>query len=622
MKNIKNKKPLFLISALLIAAGVGFTVAYNSNDATMSNQFSMAKYKVAYTEEFVSPDSWKPCDETTKTFVVTNEGTTPVHVRIKYEEYWRNKVDSEYLQPVKDGVQLTEIIFQNESDWQLKSDGYYYYKEPLPAGEATSSLFKAVKLNCNANFGKENICTKTANGTVCEKPADEYEGAKYHLKIIAETLQIGAGSFRDVMASQANPRDYYINFAKKAVVNDDVFVANGNGVNRYRENGVEVYYYRGEVTNNNVIWANLCWKIIRSTATGGTKMIYNGEPTTVNGARQCNAINNATYMNGTTYKFDDVSSNAIATVGYKQGIEISYESITPGATAFTFSNDVSRNGNTYTLDTSDGQSVTGTWSSQRLTSAVRYHYFCKNGATSCSNSQIGYIHDYTDENTIYYIPINGYDDIEAIKAASFTNDRDSDMKIRIESWFESKGLAAKEDDLEDAVFCNDREIALGAMKSKDSDASPDGIGAKTQFAASYRNTYLDENGNVSPSLDCSNSRDAFTKDVVNGNGQLRHKVGMITADEVILAGVPTAYRLNGEQYSDGSINNYLYTDSREWTMTPRVYEGWFAGLFVWTKETYLNGTYESRGVRPVVSLKADVTFISGTGEKTDPYIVE
>ena len=38
-----------------------------------------------------------------------------------------------------------------------------------------------------------------------------------------------------------------------------------------------VYYYRGEVTDNNVIFANKCWKIVRTTDTGGTKLIYNGE---------------------------------------------------------------------------------------------------------------------------------------------------------------------------------------------------------------------------------------------------------------------------------------------------------------------------------------------------------
>ena len=121
------------------------------------------------------------------------------------------------------GVTLVTINFQNETDWILKSDGYYHYKETLAPGATTSSLFKSVRLNCEANFDKDNICTKTANGVVCEKPADEYEGATYHLRIIAETKQVGANNFHDVMAGQANPRDYVIDFTKRAVASNDVF---------------------------------------------------------------------------------------------------------------------------------------------------------------------------------------------------------------------------------------------------------------------------------------------------------------------------------------------------------------------------------------------------------------
>ena len=42
-----------------------------------------------------------------------------------------------------------------------------------------------------------------------------------------------------------------------------------------------VYYYRGDAdkVNNNIIFNNMCWKIIRTTETGGVKIIYNGTPT-------------------------------------------------------------------------------------------------------------------------------------------------------------------------------------------------------------------------------------------------------------------------------------------------------------------------------------------------------
>ena len=39
-----------------------------------------------------------------------------------------------------------------------------------------------------------------------------------------------------------------------------------------------IYYYRGAVENNNVKFANFCWKIVRTTETGGIKLIYSGKP--------------------------------------------------------------------------------------------------------------------------------------------------------------------------------------------------------------------------------------------------------------------------------------------------------------------------------------------------------
>ena len=37
-----------------------------------------------------------------------------------------------------------------------------------------------------------------------------------------------------------------------------------------------VYYYRGNIDNNNVLFAGFCWKMVRTTSTGGVKLVYNG----------------------------------------------------------------------------------------------------------------------------------------------------------------------------------------------------------------------------------------------------------------------------------------------------------------------------------------------------------
>ena len=43
------------------------------------------------------------------------------------------------------------------------------------------------------------------------------------------------------------------------------------------ENGKDIYYYAGNITNNNLVLNNYCWKMVRTTETDGVKLIYNGE---------------------------------------------------------------------------------------------------------------------------------------------------------------------------------------------------------------------------------------------------------------------------------------------------------------------------------------------------------
>ena len=48
---------------------------------------------------------------------------------------------------------------------------------------------------------------------------------------------------------------------------------NGEGADTYAK---PVYYYKGNVENNNVLFGGFCWKIVRTTETGGVKIVYNG----------------------------------------------------------------------------------------------------------------------------------------------------------------------------------------------------------------------------------------------------------------------------------------------------------------------------------------------------------
>ena len=92
-----------------------------------------------------------------------------------------------------------------------------------------------------------------------------------------------------------------------------------NGKGLYTLHGTEsnpnpIMYYRGDVENNNVKFANFCWKIVRTTETGGVKLIYNGKP---NESGQCmNTTGSSTTIGTSTF---NASSNDNAYVGYMYG---------------------------------------------------------------------------------------------------------------------------------------------------------------------------------------------------------------------------------------------------------------------------------------------------------------
>ena len=91
-----------------------------------------------------------------------------------------------------------------------------------------------------------------------------------------------------------------------------------NGKGLYILHGTEnnqypIMYYRGAVENNNVKFANFCWKMVRTTETGGVKLIYNGAPDE-DGA--CTATGSATTIGNSAFNAVIVDN---AYVGYMYG---------------------------------------------------------------------------------------------------------------------------------------------------------------------------------------------------------------------------------------------------------------------------------------------------------------
>ena len=624
---MKNKKPLIIAGVAVLLLGIGFTVAYNMDLIPFLNNFGLAKYQTEYVDTFTSPSDWKPCDTTPKTIAITNKGNVDVSARVKLSDYWKDKDGNDLADLMSGGQKLTVINFHDgwENKWDYV-DGWYVYKTNLAPNETTEPLIDSVTLSCDANLAGE--VNYTDNGQTGESGTSPYLGASFHIEATLQTIQADAKNewvaLYNATVNRVNSLgDYQIDFSKKAVKSDDIATANGNGVNTTTEKGKTVYYYRGEVDNNYVVWANYCWRIVRTTYTGGTKMIYSGEPTTVDGKQQCLATGNdlgiALEVDGAVtrnFKFNDYNQS-LADAGYMYGEKIQYDylDVQYSSSPFIFSDKynsavvMGRPG--YSLDNSSEHSVTGAWNSVlESASTSRFHYFCINGAKTCYNQAFAYVlsfdkeaaplsipdalgpficADYMNGNGcyIYYMPIDGYSDFEHVLAAINNPVHDSVAKEAIDSWFEQK-LYDKREDLDDAIYCNDRSFVFDGTKY---------VFEANMGTWNYRN----------PTLNCSKN-DSFTEsDSTNGNGALKYRIGLMSSDEAFLA----------SPFSNGFLAR---NGTTFWLMNPSDY---YSGTSL--SEAYgVSSEYysKSRRLRPVVSLKSGTEIKAGDGQKTNPYIVE
>lgn len=137
----KARKTATLLVAivLLIGVAVGSTVAYLIDKTNeIKNEFEYAKTDVTVTEDF---------DGTTKQNVkVWNKSNIPVYVRATYVVNWVDKAGNIVTSvPDEYDYQLTE---NPNGTWVKGKDGYYYYKDPVPAdGKTQGSL-----LTCTVTY--------------------------------------------------------------------------------------------------------------------------------------------------------------------------------------------------------------------------------------------------------------------------------------------------------------------------------------------------------------------------------------------------------------------------------------------------------------------------------------
>ena len=205
------------------------------------------------------------------------------------------------------------------------------------------------------------------------------------------------------------------------------------------------------------------------------------------------------------------------------------------------------------------------------------------------NAYVGYMYGKTGASTY---------------AETHANTNNSTIKTYLDTWYENniKGTS-NEQYIADNIFCNDRSFS----------SSNSGTGAgmnRTNYRWDY---FADSSYNNKMMLTCPQQNDAFTvNDTNNGNGALTYGVGLVTTDEVALAG--------GVNFENSKY--YLHSGQYYWTMSPDYFRG--TGAAYERNVTSYGGAYNSHnvnstfGARPVFNLKSEV-LLQGTGTASDPY---
>ena len=378
--------------------------------------------------------------------------------------------------------------------------------------------------------------------------------------------------------------------------------SNGKGI--YVRSGTEndqypIYYYRGNVTNNNVLFGGFCWKILRTTSTGGVKLIYNG--VSENGS--CDNNGDDTLISSGV-KWGLSGNLSYFGYAYQAGHAFKNIKITAIPNGAVFAEDVSYKNGKYIFNNEKYIK------DANLANAVdenlqNHHYSCfKTENDECTTVNYVYM---TRGGYLYYIILDSGDTIDkALEKDLFnsSNTVDSNIKTVVENWFESN-LVEETDLLEDTEWCNDRTIgSYGAWNKHGS------LDDKVLFGGLYRAM------NGTPKLTCTNRNDRFTTSEENGNGLARYPIGLITLDEAMLAGFA---------WNQDDESNYLYNGKVWWTMTPSLisvqldYIGVLHSMADNVTTVYVTGG--AGGVRPSISLNHSARISGGDGSVDNPFIV-
>ena len=607
----RNKKLLLslLVLVLLVSIGKETYALFTNEVSSIVQSYGTGTLKLSYSNTSINLDNAYPMTDTDgmnqsdNTITITNIGTLAYKFNVILDPSSDSTISSDLIRVSMDG----------ENPATLSSDGNIIIRDVI-LNPGSSRTF-TIKLWINSNTSSSDILNKKFSASLTSTGI-----AVKNMEDSNGTVLIGnyTGPLYDYIKNRADTITT-IDFSQTS----DASSTNGIYMTTNTEGNVPVYYYRGAV-DNNVLFANFCWKIIRTTETGGVKLIYNGvqkdvyETTIpIEESSYINVTNDTTYP----YTFDSTTKTWVSTNKTHSATgTITFSVATAGdyVLSYTVSSEAGydkalfyKNG-TKLEEHSGTEEGTISLSGLTTTDIIKVEYTKDSGGSSgndtvtfrvgkavgeaiksCNNmgdaATIGDSAFNSSRDNAKYV---GYMYGSSIDDETYTDD--STIKKTIDTWYKTN-MTSYTSQLEDTVFCNDRSYTTS--------------GSTLNFGA-YTRLYT----NKTPTLKCQNMRDKFTVNTSNGNGKLTYPVGLITADEMVYAG--------GILFEPNN-SFYLYTGQIFWALSPYTFDGSYAFGFVLGSDVGSAGKSvdSSRGVRPSVSLKQGIEVTGGSGTATDPFVV-
>ena len=192
------------------------------------------------------------------------------------------------------------------------------------------------------------------------------------------------------------------------------------------------------------------------------------------------------------------------------------------------------------------------------------------------------------------------------------NTNNSTIKTYVDNWYKNNLTAYTKYLSNDAVYCNDRNLASGENYST----------TKGFDYAPYERIYT----NKQPTYNCTNMSDAFS--VNNTSAKLDYPVGLMSIDELSYAGGQAGKSLTAPYawYYTNANGESITGIAPSWALSPGRWDG--SSSRVWgvvgsVDPGYLDFNFVdfSMAVRPSVSLSSCNLISRGDGSANNPYTV-